>query len=154
VPALLAAAAGLLAGCGSDTVPIDAAPLPADDADACADLVDALPDTLAGEPRRAVEPADAPGAAWGDPAIVLTCGVGVPADYAPASTCVGVRGVGWFAPDEALEDHGSDLVMTALTHHPRVSVQVPPEHRGSDEVLTALSRPISRTLPARGVDCL
>ena len=144
----------LLTGCDSDTMPIDAPSLTGADEAACAELVDALPDTVAGELRRPVEPAGAPGAAWGDPAIVLACGVEAPADYEPASTCTGVRGVGWFAADEALEDHDSDLVLTAMTHLPRVSVTVPPQYRGSDEVLAALSRPVRRALAADGVDCL
>lgn len=154
VPALLVAVAGGLSACESDKVPIEAPSMSEADAAACASLVDALPDTVAGELRRPVDPDDAPGAAWGDPAIVLTCGAEVPSEYAPASTCVGVRGVGWFAPEDAFEDYDADLVITALTHVPHVAVRVPPEHRGSDEVLNALAKPVRRTLAAKGEDCL
>jgi hypothetical protein len=143
-----------VSACESDKVPIDAPILSAADAAACADLLDALPDTVAGELRRPVDPDDAPGAGWGDPAIVLTCGAEVPSEYAPASSCVDVLGVGWFAPEEAFEDYRTDLVITALTHRPHVSVRVPPDHRASDAVLTALARPIRRTLAAEGQDCL
>ena len=143
-----------LVGCASEEVAIETPDLSAGDSAACAALVDALPDTVAGELRRPVDPDDAPGAAWGDPPVVLTCGVGAPDDYQEASTCISVRGVGWFATEDALEDLDSDVVLTALTVRPRVAVRVPPAHRGSDEVLTTLAKPLRKALSRDGEDCL
>ena len=67
----------LLTGCGGP-VEVDVPDLDAADAAACEAFADDLPDTLGDEERVDVEPADAPAAAYGDPAIVVTCGVGQP----------------------------------------------------------------------------
>ena len=85
----------LLASCSSSEVTIDEHDLPDADRAACRALVDDLPDTLGGELRRPVDPDGAPGAAWGDPAYVLTCGVPAPADYEATAECSDILGVGW-----------------------------------------------------------
>ena len=77
----------LVAGCGDEPPEIDAPDLSAADASACRDLVAALPDELAGQERVDVTGDTEYGAAWGDPAIVLTCGVGRPDDFTDISTC-------------------------------------------------------------------
>ena len=59
------------------SVPVDPpSDLPADQQAACEGLVADLPDRLIGEDAREVSPDGALGAAWGDPALVLSCGVG------------------------------------------------------------------------------
>ena len=90
-----------LAGCSS-TPTIDDVELSDADRAACEALVADLPDTLAGLDRRDVEPADALGAAWGDPAYVLTCGVPEPGGYEPTAECNVIDGVGWYVPDDQL----------------------------------------------------
>ena len=80
--------ATLATGCASEPPTITAPELSESDAVACRALVDALPDTLAGLKRVDVAGDSAYGAAWGDPAIVLTCGVGQPADFTDGSTCI------------------------------------------------------------------
>lgn len=137
----------VLTGCGSGAVEVDPPDLSGGEAESCSELVDALPETLAGQSRRAVSPDDAPAAAWGDPAIVVTCGVPQPEAYDEFSSCIDIDGTGWFATDEALEDLSSDLVVTELTHRPRVQVVVPPERRGDDRVLAGLAAPVRQALP-------
>lgn len=138
----------LLTGCGSDAVDIDALRLSETDRKACAELLDALPQTLFGQPRRPVQPQGAPGVAWGDPAVVLTCGVPAPAGYQPTAHCSQVRGVGWYVPDEQLGDLGEEVVATALTHTPYVELRVPPERRavGVDRALADLAPAVKGTL--------
>src|SRR3546814_13080570 len=69
--------------------------------DVCSsDLVAGLPTTLAGLESRELSGDTEYGAAWGDPAIVLTCGVGVPDGFDEFSACTEVSGVGWFVPPE------------------------------------------------------
>lgn len=121
----------LVAGCGGAAPEIDAPDLSAADASACRDLVDALPDTLAGHDRVDATGDTAYGAAWGDPAIVLTCGVGVPADFTDTSTCVQVNRTGWFVPDDVLlaDDQSLDVTTTEMLHRPRVQLFVPGEYR-------------------------
>ncbi|QIK77007.1 DUF3515 domain-containing protein [Nocardioides piscis] len=106
-----------VAGC-SGAVSIDAPDLSSGEQEACAELVAALPDTLAGEPRRDVTPADAPGAAWGEEPIVLTCGVELPSTYDEFASCSQIGDVGWFLPPDELKDPAADIVVTALTHSP------------------------------------
>ncbi|WP_395658379.1 DUF3515 domain-containing protein [Nocardioides sp.] len=130
---VVASALVLLAtGCGGpDPVRIDAPDLSSEDAAACRDLVAALPDSLAGQDRVDVTGDTAYGAAWGDPAIVLTCGVGAPAGFTDSSTCVQVGGTGWFVPDDVLlsDDDGLDVTTTELNHRPRVELFVPGGYR-------------------------
>lgn len=144
----------LSAGCSSGAVEIDAPTLSGTDAAACADLVDALPATLAGQEAAPVRPAGAPGAAWGsEEPVVLTCGVEVPEAYDDFSSCSVVGEVGWFLPPEELADTSSDITTTALTYSPRVSVRIPAEHRGSDEVQATVAAAIVATL-TEGEPCL
>lgn len=129
---VVACAAVLLAtACSSDPSPIDAGDLSAGDAAACRALVDALPDTLADHERVDVTGDTAYGAAWGDPAIVLTCGVGRPAGLTDTSTCVNKDRTGWFVPDDVLlsDDQTLDVTATEMNYRPRVELFVPGEYR-------------------------
>ncbi len=137
-----------VAGCSSGTVSIEDNELSAADSATCAELVDDLPETLAGQPRRAVDPDNALGAAWGDPAYVLTCGVSRPGSYDRNATCNDFGGVGWFVSDEQLSDLGVVAEATALTHTPFVELQVPPRYRtkGIDKALSELGPIIDRHL--------
>ena len=78
---------------------------PADQA-ACQRVTDALPDSVADQGRRSTQPAEALGGAWGDPPIVLQCGVDVPADFTRTSACQEADGVGWFVPDSQINEIG------------------------------------------------
>ncbi len=89
--ALFAAAA--LAGC-STTVHVE----PAEDANhpACADVAVLLPESIA-DLDRVWTDAQATGA-WGDPSVVLRCGVAPPAPSALVCTTIG--GVDWLVLDQ------------------------------------------------------
>lgn len=148
---------GLLAlgGCSGDDLTIESHDLSAADRDACEALVADLPDTLDGESRRTVEPSDALGAAWGDPAYVLTCGVPQPSDYEPTAECNVVKGVGWYIPADEQADPEEDATILALSLSPYVSLRVPSEHRlsGLDRALADLA-PVLRDHLGPGLDCL
>ncbi|WP_157953121.1 DUF3515 family protein [Nocardioides allogilvus] len=133
----------LVTGCSPDLPAISDA-----EADACAELTAALPDRVAGEDLS--DDSDRT-AAWAG--IELTCGVGLPAAYDEYSSCSVVGGVGWFLPPADLKEPSVDIVATALTHSPRVSVVIPAEHRGSDAVLVEIAPAIEETL-AEGEPCL
>lgn len=62
-------------------------------------------------------------AAWGDPQIVLRCGVPTPAAYAPESEMVVVNDVAWL-PQE--QEKGYEF--TAVGRTPQVQVYVPDNH--------------------------
>ena len=144
-----------LTACSPGTIEIERHDLSEADRAACEALVDDLPDTLAGEPRRAVDPDDALGAAWGDPAYVLTCGVPEPSDYEPTAECSVIEGVGWYVTDDQLSDLGEDATPIALTRRPYVEVEVPSTYRteGIDRALAELAPALTKHL-AEGRSCL
>jgi hypothetical protein len=139
LPVVLAVVAATLAGC-SDLPDLSPA-----EATACRDLVDALPDRLAGE---VLSDRGDRTAEWGD--IELTCGVDKPEEYDEYSPCIQVAGVGWFVPDDELKDIKGDAEATALTRTPYVALHVPAEHRsvGVDQMLTELAAPMKAQLEA------
>ena len=146
---LLGLVVATAAGCESHKVPIESgASLSATDRAACAALLDALPDTLGGELRRPVDPDDALGAAWGDPAYVVRCGVALPEEYDAISSCDKAGGVGWFAPPEQASEQGMDATLTAVGFEPLVEVTVPAAYRpnGVASALTELAPAIRQTL--------
>ncbi len=145
----------LLTACSPGTVSIDGHDLSGADRATCRALVDDLPDTLAGELRRSVDPDDALGAAWGDPAYVLTCGVPQPGDYQPTDECSSIADVGWWVPDDQLRDMRQDASAIALSLTPYVEVQVPARYRadGIDRALAELA-PVLEEHLAEGRPCL
>ena len=90
------------------------------------------------------------GAAWGDPAIVLRCGVGAPEGYEPGSPCQRVNGVDWFVPEDQIEDQGSDVLLTTIGRSPAVEVAVPSDYRPPNAVMVDLADAITR-LERRGI---
>ncbi|GAB3034470.1 hypothetical protein GCM10011376_20390 [Nocardioides flavus (ex Wang et al. 2016)] len=152
--AVLALAALVLAGCSS-TITIDDQDLSGADRAACEALVADLPEKLAGQDRVDVEPDGALGAAWGDPAYVLTCGVPQPSDYEPTAECSVIAGIGWYVPDDQLTDQGEDATPIALSRTPYVQVLVPAERRteGIDRALAELA-PVLEDNLGEGLPCL
>jgi hypothetical protein len=151
---VLAASAALLVwALGSGPPEIDQPDLPAAQDAACKALVSDLPETLVGEQAVEVTGATAYGAAWGDPAIVLTCGVD-PVDLSDAPRCVVADGVGWLVSDEDAEGD-RDATFTADGYRPRVRVEIPddylPEQGAS--VLAELAAPLKEHLTKK-VSCL
>lgn len=103
------------------------------EAQACRDLVADLPATLAGQERVEVAGDTEYGAAWGDPAIVLTCGA-APVDISSAPPCTVVAGVGWVVPEE-----GEETVLAADGYRPRVQLVVPDDYAPAAELALDLS---------------
>jgi hypothetical protein len=140
------AAVLLAAGCSDDPPEIDAPELSAADAQTCRELVNDLPATLAGEKQVETTGDTAYGAAWGDPAIVLTCGVG-PANLADAPPCAEVDGVGWLVPPDELEGD-RDATFTADGYRPRIRLEVPDDYlpEGGASALADLAAPVKKYL--------
>ncbi len=87
-------------------------------------LVDDLPDAVQEGERRPTSPESDLTAAWGDPVIVLRCGVSSPAAYDPTAQLVEVNGVEWF-PEEL--EHGYRF--TTFGRSAFVEVTVPDRYR-------------------------
>lgn len=142
------AALVVLTSCGTGPVEIDSAARSDADAAACRELLADLPATVADQDAREVSPDDALGAAWGDPAITLTCGVEQPAEFDEFSTCIQADEVGWYVPDDQLLDESVDVTMTAVGYRPRVRVEVPSSYRpeGVAAAMSEVGRVVDRDL--------
>src|SRR5690606_24365892 len=84
----------------------------------CQALVNDVPALVAEEESTPVDSERV--AAWGDPRIVLRCGVTRPAALEPTSRCDEVDGVGWFT-----EERDDRQLFTTIGRVPMVSVEVP-----------------------------
>lgn len=108
-----------------------------------------LPQRLESLTPRVIHPTSQFVHAWGDPAVVLTCGVPVPSTFsAKSSATTAVNGVQWF------EETGSDVVTwTAISRHPlakgqsvNVRVQIPTSYDGQGAFLVDLAPALRTTL--------
>ncbi len=150
-PGPLAGIAGLalLASCSAGgPVAITEPDVSAADRAACTRFLAEVPDTLARQEKRSVTPSDALGAAWGDPAITVTCGVSVPDSFDEFSPCEEANGVGWYVPLEESADQSSDLTFTAVGYRPIVEVVLPATYRpeGAAAVIAQLAAPVDEQL--------
>jgi len=144
--ACLAATAVLAAGC-SGAVEVDAPDLTGEAARTCSALVESLPGSVDGAEQRAVEPSDAPAAAWGDPAIVLRCGAPMPEEFDEFSTCQETDDVGWFIPDDQMTGRPEAITMTTIGRSVNVEVTLPPEHWPPAAAMVDLAPAIKETVP-------
>jgi len=131
----------LLAGCGA--VHVHDADVSAAERKACLALVDDVPHRVSERPRRETKGGDL-SAAWGDPAIVLSCGVGTPEGYQPGSPCQRANGVDWFVPEDQISDQGKDVVLTTIGRTPSVEVVVPAEYRPPADAMVDLADVIKK----------
>ena len=106
---------------------------------ACRDLVDALPDDVGDAvERRPVEPDAGRTAAWGDPPVVLECGVEAPERDEPPFV---VNGVAF-----TTRDVGSATRWTTYGRTVRAAVTVPDDYSGGD-VMVGLTDALDGALP-------
>ena len=110
----------------------------------CEQFLADVPAVLAGERKRALTRNGALGAAWGDPAIVVTCGGELPDNFDRFAECVEANGVGWFVPAGSEDDQSSAAVVTAAGYRPVVQVTVPGDYRpeGVASVIAQLAGPV------------
>ena len=86
------------------------------------------------------------GAAWGDPEIVLVCGVDEPEGFDQFSACEEADGVGWYVPEEQAFDPSADLVMTTIGIEPRVELRIPGPYRPPAGILVEVAPAIKEHL--------
>jgi Protein of unknown function (DUF3515) len=122
-------------------LPVDVPPVtPQADAD-CPALMGALPLDLSGAASRPVQ-SDSPFAyAWGDPPVVLVCGVDRPAGFVATAGLIQINGVQWFV-DTTDPD---TVVWTTVDRAVYVQVSVPGTVDSGP--VTVLSTLMAKTLP-------
>lgn len=112
----------------------------------CPALMAQLPLELAGEVSRPVD-SDSPYAyAWGEPPVVLVCGVARPAALEPTSPLIQINGVNWLVDTSA-----PDRIVWTAVDRP-VYVQVTVSADTDSAPVTALGPVINDTLPVQAVD--
>lgn len=108
----------------------------------CRALVDALPRTVGDAIERRISPDVDTAAAWGDPPIVLRCGVALPTEYHPDAQLYEVDGVAWMP----VRGRGG-YFFTTIGRAANVEVAVPDEYAPEAQVLTELAEPIRKKVP-------
>ncbi|MGY1696957.1 DUF3515 domain-containing protein [Geodermatophilus sp. SYSU D00814] len=123
-------------------LPVEVPP-PTPEADAaCPALMGALPLDLLGEPARLVDSDTPYAAAWGDPAVVLVCGVPQPEGLDAGAGLLQINEVTWF-----VEQSDEATVWTAVDRAVFVRVTLPPDVDSAP--VTVLSDVLADTLPPR-----
>ena len=108
---------------------------------ACPVLMAQLPLELAGEPSRMVDSDSLFAYAWGDPAVVMVCGVAPAAGYVVGAATIVISGVEWF-----VDTSDPDVVVwTTVDRLVPVEVRVPASTDSA--TVTALCPVIATTLP-------
>jgi hypothetical protein len=130
----------LLAGCQGSSLRVDTYPTAKDSALDCAALLGDLPPQVADQPRRLV--VDRLAGAWGDPPIILRCGVEKPAALKPDSQCDEVNGVGWLA-----EEQPDGWLFTTIGRKHYVSLEVPSAYDPAADALADVADLVRRHLP-------
>jgi len=131
-----------LAACGSSGTQVDAPSPQGATASACQVLVPLLPRAVAGQESRPVLPPSQYAAAWGDPAIVLRCGVEEPDGLEPTSQLFTIDGIDWFPAT------GADATtFTTIGRVANVEVVVPRSITPEAAALTDLAAGIKRSIP-------
>lgn len=115
----------------------------------CRALLAQLPKALGGHAGRPVTPASAVerAAAWGDPAIVLRCGVGAPYVARGTAQVVGINGIDWVETKS-----GAGSVFRASGRQVAIELDVPTKYvtGAGSALLLRLAAPISATVPVAG----
>jgi hypothetical protein len=110
----------------------------------CPALVQALPSLLVDQDARKVKSVSPYVRAWGNPAVVLVCGVDRPATFVVGTGLIQIDGVQWFV------DSTSDpktVVWTAVDRPVYVQVRVPASLDSAS--VTEITSHITATLPAQ-----
>jgi hypothetical protein len=124
-------------------LPVEVPPV-TPEADAfCPALMGTLPLELTGQPSRRVQ-SDSPYAyAWGDPAVVLICGVNRPAGYVAGASAIQINGVQWY-----VDTDDPDITVWTTIDRP-VYVQISLPSSVDSAPVTALTTQIAQALPYR-----
>lgn len=140
------------AGCGGSAVrDVSVARPTGGTTKGCAAVIAALPDRVDDQTRRRTT-GYAAAAAWGDPAIVVRCGVPRGQGYTQTAACQTVNGVDWYLPSTQVGDASADTVFTLLHRTPRVEVRVPAHYRpqGPGNALADLASAIKKSTKKTG----
>lgn len=116
-------------------------------AEVCAKVLQDLPEVVGDDAvRRDVDPESLPAAAWGQPAIVLRCGVSLPSAYRPDATLLDVEGIGWFA-----EEGDGGTFFTSTDREVLVEVAIPDDYAPEGLILQDIAPTVVAHIPERAL---
>jgi Protein of unknown function (DUF3515) len=128
----------------SGPLPVATVGQPGADSAACMTLMPRLPAELAGSKTRAIEGGGDGIAAWGDPAVILRCGLETPEELTCSSALTQVDGVSWL---QLAGDGLPETTYIAADRSVRIAVTVP---AGSGTgPIQQISDVVSAALPVR-----
>lgn len=130
----------VLAACQGSTVQVDTYPMTHGSSVDCIGMLGDLPPKVADQPRHRV--AGNLAGAWGDPPIVLRCGVEKPDALKPTSECHDVNGVGWLA-----EKQPDGWLFTTIGRKHYISLEVPSEYEPAADALADVADLVARHVP-------
>lgn len=122
-------------------LPVDVPPVTAEAQEHCPAVMSGLPLELTGERSRRVDSDTLFAYAWGEPPIVLVCGVDRPEGFVVGTGTIQINGVQWYVDTS---DPGS-TVWTTVDRPVNVQVTVPPDTDSAP--VTVLSTRIAEALP-------
>jgi len=130
-------------------VTASAPPHAAADSAACTKVLEQLPVALGSlQPRVVHTKPDTPDVvAWGNPPVVLACGVDRPKSLQPGSSVEDILGGDDAGPYYDVTESGSAAVWTTVDRAVYIAITVPVKYQGAD-VLPPLSKAIAAALPA------
>ncbi|MGZ4506974.1 MAG: DUF3515 domain-containing protein [Blastococcus sp.] len=124
-------------------LPVDVPPVTPQADAACPALMRTLPLELMGDPSRRVKSASPFAYAWGDPPVVLICGVAAPAGFVRGASAIQINGVQWYV--DTSDAHST--VWTTVDRPVNVEVRVPASVDSAP--VTSLTTQIAKALPFR-----
>jgi hypothetical protein len=130
-----------LTGCGG-TFEVDDYPTAKGTKVDCVALIADVPQKVASQKNRDVSHEVA--AAWGDPAVILRCGVEKPVALKPSSPCYDVRDVGWL-----VETTADGYLFTTIGRTFYVSVEVPKAYDPAADALADLAEAVKKHDPEK-----
>jgi len=122
-------------------LPVEVPPVTPEADASCPALMSTLPLELTGEPSRRVQSETPYAYAWGDPAIVLVCGVDRPAGYVAGVSAIQINGVQWYVDT----DDPDTTVWTTVDRPVYVQISLPASVDSAP--VTALTPQIAQALP-------
>lgn len=128
--------------------PVEVAPPPARDTAgqrACQELIAALPTELGDRPARPVDSSSPYVVAWGEPPVVLRCGVDRPPSFLATAEVQDINGVTWFP-----ERRGGTTAWTVVDRPVYVEVLAPADDASTS--VARLSTAVSRALDKQRLD--
>ncbi len=120
----------------------------------CAALSRTLPATLMGLSKRATTPSSPNTAAWGDPAVTLRCGAGLPGvldphskDYNPEGDNVSGAEVGGVCWVSVYNQADRSFTFSSANQYAIVEVHVPADYSGKQSPISELAPAVAKASP-------